>query len=148
MEQADSGVAGQTVQLHDPARGEGESQQAYRERQAKARKAVRSITGVGLGGGTSSRAQFRDSMRKSGTMGKRVRAADALEAAWASKRIPNWKGPRDEHGALTLIGKPYELEGVHPTSLEVVLEGWVDGEAFGYKVQRKWLAGVSAQRGF
>lgn len=46
------------------------------------------------------------------------------------------------------IGKVYELDGIHPTSRELVLEGWVDGEQFGYTVQRKWLAGVSAQRGY
>lgn len=55
---------------------------------------------------------------------------------------------RDDHGVVCLIGKPYELDGVHPTSREVVLEGWVDGEQFGYTVQRKWLAGIYAQRGY
>ena len=55
---------------------------------------------------------------------------------------------RDEHGAYTLIGRPYELENVHPASHEVVLTGWVDGDQFGYTVQRKWLAGISAQRGY
>jgi hypothetical protein len=55
---------------------------------------------------------------------------------------------RDDHGAFCLTGKPYSLEGVHPTSREVVLTGWVDGEQFGNTVQRKWLAGISAQRGY
>lgn len=55
---------------------------------------------------------------------------------------------RDDHGAFTLIGRRYELEGVHPTSRESVLTGWVDGDNFGYTVQRKWLAGISAQRGY
>jgi hypothetical protein len=59
-------------------------------------------------------------MKRSGTMGKRIRAADALEASWASKRIPNWKGPRDAHGAYTTTGT----------------------------AGRKWLAGISAQRGY
>jgi hypothetical protein len=77
-----------------------------------------------------------------------VRAYKALLAAWAAKRTTKWQGPRDEHGVVFLIGKPYALEGVHPTSRELVLEGWVDGEDYGYTVQRKWLAGISAQRGY
>lgn len=79
---------------------------------------------------------------------KKTRAYVALMAAWAQKRVVKWRGPRDDHGIVCLIGKPYELEGVHPTSRELVLEGWVEGEAFGYTVQRKWLAGISAQRGY
>ncbi|MES2634067.1 MAG: hypothetical protein V4669_13920 [Pseudomonadota bacterium] len=75
-------------------------------------------------------------------------ALHALYAAWASKRVPKWDGPRDDKGAVFLIGKPYALEGVHPSAHEVVLEGWVDGDDFGYTVQRKWLAGISAQRGY
>jgi hypothetical protein len=82
------------------------------------------------------------------TKARPVRAYVALMAASAQKRVPKWKGPRDEHGAVTLIGARYDLEGVHPTSREVVLGGWVDGEDFGYTVQRKWLAGISAQRGY
>lgn len=77
-----------------------------------------------------------------------IRAYKALMAAWAAKRVAKWQGPRDEHGVVFLIGKPYALEGAHPTSRELVLEGWVDGDEFGYTVQRKWLAGISAQRGY
>jgi hypothetical protein len=77
-----------------------------------------------------------------------IRAYVALGAAWASKRVPKWRGPRDDNGAVCLIGKPYDIEGMHPTSREVVLTGWVDGEDYGYTVQRKWLGGISAQRGF
>jgi hypothetical protein len=49
-----------------------------------------------------------------------LRAFAALMAAWASKRVPKWKGERDEHGAFTRVGPG----------------------------GRKWLAGVSAQRGY
>lgn len=55
---------------------------------------------------------------------------------------------RDEHGAITFVGKPYELIGVKPSSREFVIEGGSDhGERF-YTVRRIWLAGISAQRGF
>lgn len=81
------------------------------------------------------------------TKAHKTRAYVALAAAWAAKRITKAK-LRDEHGAFCLIGKRYDLEGVHPTSREVVLEGWVDGDQFGYTVQRKWLGGLSAQRGY
>jgi hypothetical protein len=50
----------------------------------------------------------------------RTRAYRALMKAWAQKRIPKWKGARDEHGAYTVVG----LTG------------------------RKWLGGISAQRGY
>lgn len=81
------------------------------------------------------------------TKGRKIRAYVALGAAWAAKRITKAK-LRDEHGAICLIGKRYDIEGIHPTSREVVLTGWVDGEQFGYTVQRKWLGGLSAQRGY
>ena len=60
----------------------------------------------------------------------KVRAADALTAAWAQKRITNWNGPRDEHGAYTLTGRSGQCH------------------ADGTEVRRKWLAGISAQRGY
>jgi hypothetical protein len=49
-----------------------------------------------------------------------VRAYKALLAAWAAKRVPKWEGKRDEHGAYTVVGF----------------------------MGRKWLAGISAQRGY
>lgn len=57
------------------------------------------------------------------------RAYVALMAAWASKRIPNWKGERDQEGAYTLTGMSLDRE---------------TGEV----IRRKWLAGISAQRGY
>jgi hypothetical protein len=104
--------------LHVPERLNDESREEYAARRARARTAVRAIIGKGLGGGISSRKQFRDAMRANGTMGKRIRAANALLAAWASKRVPNWKGGHDAAGAFTLTGRP----------------------------RRKWVAGISAQR--
>lgn len=135
------------MNLHSPERQQGETQQKYRERRAAARKAARAITGHGLGGGVGSRQALRDEMRKSGTMGKRTRAYVALMAAWAAKRVTKAK-LRDENGAITFVGKPYELIGVKPSSREFVIEGGSDhGERF-YTVRRVWLAGVSAQRGY
>lgn len=132
--------------VHIPQRLDGESFDAYRARRAQSHAINKANRTIGQGG-VSSRQQYRDSMRNSGTMGKRTRAYVALGAAWAAKRITKAK-LRDEHGAFCLIGKRYDLEGVHPSSREVVLEGWVDGDQFGYTVQRKWLGGISAQRGY
>jgi hypothetical protein len=41
-------------------------------------------------------------------------------AAWAQKRVVKWEGERDEHGAFTRVGT----------------------------AGKKWLAGISAQRGY
>lgn len=116
--------------IHAPERLPDETQQQYRERRKTSKAAARLITGHGLNGGVGSREQYRNDMRKSGTMGKRTRSYVALMAAWASKRIVNWKGLRDEHGAYTLVG----LGTIHAES--------------GRKWRRKWLAGISAQRGY
>lgn len=52
---------------------------------------------------------------------------------------------RDEHGAFTLIGCPYSLDGIKAGPHEHEIAGSTDGF---YVVRRKWLGGVSAQRGF
>lgn len=136
------------MSLHTPERLTGESFTDYKARRAASNQVGRDMQRDVNHGLANSRHNDRVAMRRSGTMGKRTRAYRALMAAWAQKRVPKWRGPRDDHGVVFLIGRPYELEGVHPTSRELVLEGWVDGDAFGYKVQRKWLAGISAQRGY
>jgi hypothetical protein len=104
---------------HNPARNEGESFSAYKARRAASNKTRRDAQRDPNHNLLNSRRKYRNDMRLSGTMGKRLRASDALMAAWAAKRVPNWKGARDEHGAYT------QLTG-----------------------GRKWLAGISAQRGF
>jgi hypothetical protein len=58
-----------------------------------------------------------------------MRAADALVAAWAQRRVTNWKGARDDAGAYTLVGRNAMPNGI------------TDG-------RRRWLAGISAQRGY
>lgn len=75
---------------------------------------------------------------------KKTRAYVALMAAWAQKRVTK-AAVRDEHGAYTLVGKPYELDGIKPGPHEHEHSGSSDGV---YVVQRKWLAGISAQRGY
>lgn len=73
--------------------------------------------------------------RRGGKPGNRIakarktRAYVALMAAWANKRVPNWKGEADAVGAYTFTG------------------GSIDRETGEY-IRRKWLAGISAQRGF
>lgn len=60
-----------------------------------------------------------------------TRAYVALCAAWAQKRITK-AALRDEHGAYTLVGSEY-----------IGVDG---GDT--YRPRRKWLAGISAQRGY
>jgi hypothetical protein len=56
---------------------------------------------------------------------------------------------RDEQGAYTCVGATYDVEGMAPdTSREHVTSSWVDGEDMGYTARRKWLGGISAQRGY
>jgi hypothetical protein len=106
--------------IHAPQRLEDESREQYKARRVASKLAGQRITGKGLSGGVASREQYRNDMRKSGAMGLRTRAYVALMAAWASKRIVNWNGARDEHGAYTITGSG----------------------------GRKWLGGISAQRGY
>lgn len=134
--------------LHQPERGENETFAEYRERRARSNVAAKRIAGHGLNGGTNSRESFRNSLRANGTMGLRTRASDALMAAWAQKRITKAKH-RDEHGAYTCVGSTYEVEGMAPdTNREHVTASWVDGPDMGYTARRKWVAGISAQRGY
>jgi hypothetical protein len=137
--------------LHTPERHPAESKAQYRARRALSKAVGRHVADHGLNRGTSSREQLRDSMRRNGTMGLRTTASDALMAAWAAKRVPKWNGPREEHGAYTTVGSVYELEGdgVEPSTREHVLGGGVGGGLPpSYTLRRKWLAGISAQRGF
>lgn len=82
------------------------------------------------------------------TKARPQRAYVALMAAWASKRITKPEH-RDEHGAYVCVGPLYEVEGMAPdTNREHVTASWVDGDDMGYTARRKWLAGVSEQRGY
>jgi hypothetical protein len=121
--------------MHSPARYENESFAAYKERRAKSNAAAHRIAGHGLSGGINSRQRYRDDMRKSGTMGKRIRASDALMAAWAAKRITKAKR-RDEKGAYTLTGRNLPVYGMHAWNRNVIV-GWTPG-------RRVWVGGVSA----
>jgi len=82
-----------------------------------------------------------------------MRAYVALMAAWAAKRIT--KAPlRDEHGAYTLTGSTYEMQAAEGATITPTAGEHVFGGTFGngghtdYAARRKWLAGISAQRGY
>lgn len=136
------------MNVHGPQRYEGESFSAYKARRAESNRINREAMRNPNHGVVGSRKQLRDNMRKSGTMGLRTRASDALMAAWASKRITN-AVLRDDHGAYVCVGATYEVEGMAPdTDREHVTSSWVHGEDMGYTARRKWLAGISAQRGY
>lgn len=69
---------------------------------------------------------------------------------WAKKRreaAPRVGGHmRDQHGAVTLIGPVVEfIGGVPRDSRFVEFGGSSDGDWWG---RRKWLGGISAQRGY
>ena len=81
-----------------------------------------------------------------------VRAYKALMDAWASRRATK-AALHDEHGAVTLVGSVYEMEGenLQPTSREYLFGGSVGPGGSGhtqYTARRIWLAGISAQRGY
>lgn len=92
---------------------------------------------------------------KHGDAGTRIgkarpqRAYRALMAAWAAQRVTKAR-PRDEHGAYTCVGPVYEVYGMNPDEGREHVIGAgkeSDGTVF-YSARRKWLAGISAQRGF
>mgnify|MGYP001577741599 CR=1 FL=1 len=117
------------MSVHTPQRLNGESQADYKARRKASNAIGRELTTIG-NGGVSSREKFRDSMRASGTMSKRIRAYVALMAAWAGKRITK-AAHRDEHGAFTYVGREKFSPDENPQH-----------------ARRMWLAGVSAQRGY
>ncbi len=116
------------MNIFDPVRHPTETQDQYRERRAAGNAAAKRVAGAHLNGGVSSRQQYRDSLRSSGAMGKRIRAYKALMNATASKRVTKAR-LRDENGAYTLVGR------------NAMPNGTTDG-------RRIWLAGISAQRGY
>jgi hypothetical protein len=135
--------------LHQPERGEHESFAAYKARRAASQKAVARVLAGAL--------------IDPRTLGKGRSSTDRERARVRAERPepPQPKFPRerkrkqhahqlhDEHGAYTLVGGTYEVEGIEPdTSREHVTSSWVDGEDFGYTARRKWLGGISAQRGY
>lgn len=96
---------------------------------------------------------------KAGKPGTRIakarpaRAYRALMAAWAQRRITKAK-LHDGHGAYTLTGACVERagRGLLPASREHLVGGIVAGKDAPmescFRVRRKWLAGISAMRGY
>lgn len=83
------------------------------------------------------------------TKARPQRAYVALMAAWAAKRITKARH-RDDHGAYTCVGPVYEVYGMNPDEGREHVIGAgkeSDGTAF-YSARRKWLGGISAQRGY
>lgn len=118
--------------IHAPQRYPFESMADYRERRAESRKISDRITLAGLAQTSqtpTSRQQLRDAQRRGGTMSKRRRFADVFTASLARKRaeVMPGHGHYDEHGFFTLVGKR---------------------DFFTNQAGRKWLAGISAQRGY
>jgi hypothetical protein len=87
------------------------------------------------------------------TKARPTRAYVALGAAWAQKRVTK-AALRDGHGAYTLTGATYEMQAAPGETIEPSSREHVFGGSFGngghtdYTARRKWLAGISAQRGY
>lgn len=73
------------------------------------------------------------------TKPRAVRAYVALMQAWASKRVTK-AVLQDEHGAYTVTGPMFFAPELSSDSRY--------HDAFNGYVRRKWLAGISAQRGY
>ncbi len=135
------------MNLHTPERGADETQAAYKLRRSLSRAAVRTMTLRGLGDqrkAPSSRQQLRDSQRANGN-GPRASFGPTLMKAFANLRAEAFPTacPRDEFGAYTLTG----FHGALPSIVGYNDSG--EGQVEMRDVpRRKWLAGISAQRGF
>ena len=135
------------MNLHTPERGANETQAAYKLRRSLSRAAVRSMTLRGIGDqrkAPSSRQQLRDSQRANGN-GPRASFGPTLMTAYSSLRaqaLPT-SLPRDDFGAYTLIG----FHGALPQIVRYTESGECEVEMREVP-RRKWLAGISAQRGF
>lgn len=116
------------MNIHTPERQPNESQAQYRERRAMSNSIAKSL-GAARNGGPSARQKLRDKQRENGNLrgvyGVGVVAAQSRRQRDALPKV----GQRDEHGAFTLVG-------AQPC------EPWQ-----GQK-RRKWLGGISAQRGY
>jgi hypothetical protein len=137
--------------MHNPQRREGESQKAYRERRAQSKRAADRIL-------RGTRLIDPRSLGKAPSSTDRERARTKAERPAAPgpkfqrERAHKSRGQhfRDERGAYTLTGSVYSVDGLKPDEKrEHVLSAGqeADGEPF-YTARRKWLAGVSAQRGY
>jgi hypothetical protein len=126
--------------LHNPARLPGESQADYRKRRAASKAHADRITCKGLGNQRriqSAREALRDKQRANGRGPRGVYGIGLLELQRRRnlKRIADTTPQhlRDEHGTFTLTGAArLVIESPFPARME----------------RRKWLAGISAQRGY
>jgi len=124
--------------LHNPARLPGESQDDYRKRRAASKAHADQITAKGLGNQRSipgAREALRDSQRENGRGPRAVYGLGLLQPQRKRnlQRIADTTPAdrRDEYGTFTLVGG-------HSARRIDQSKG----------PRRKWLAGISAQRGF
>lgn len=78
--------------------------------------------------------RHRDGTNRGGS--DKTRYVTGLQRHWAKKRraaLPKVGVLRDEHGSYTLIGRQVQGDAADHSD---------------YKPRRKWLAGISAQRGY
>lgn len=135
-----------------PQRLANESQHEYQARRAHAKQAVRAMRCVGLGDQrkeSSQREQTRDAARRRGTLkghyGSDIVSAQSTRNQMRGEAIHKL---RDDRGAYTLTGSEFSVFGMTAgAEVHVTSAGQDHGEPF-YTGRRKWLAGVSAQRGY
>lgn len=113
------------MNIHNPERLAGESQADYRRRQRASKRAAQSMTLArdhNQRGLPSQREQLRDQQRKNGKAPRGTFAFGVTNAAAVKRagKLAKSYPQRDEHGAYTVVGD----------------------------TRRKWLGGISAQRGY
>ncbi len=139
--------------LHNPARLPGESQADYDARRAKSKAHTDRITCKSLGNQRSipsARERLRNSQRANGRGPRAVYGLGLLEPQRQRnlKRIADTAPQhlRDDYGTFTLVGARHHghrgplqhMRSDHPALGAMSVQAG----------RRKWLAGISAQRGF
>lgn len=124
------------MNLHTPERQADETVEDYKARRAASKAAARAITAHGFGNQRklpSSREKLRDAQRQNGNGPSGVYSLGIVQPQRKrdQQRMQKIHTRRDEHGAFTLVGRRDTFAHAdHDDS------------------RRKWLAGISAQRGF
>lgn len=139
--------------LHNPARLPGESQADYRKRRAASKAHADRITCKGLGNQRrmpGNRESLRNSQRANGRGPRAVYGLGLLEPQRQRnlKRIADTTPQhlRDDHGTFTLTGAAHH--GHRGLIQAMRLDHPTLGPRSVWAGRRKWLAGISAQRGY
>lgn len=102
---------------------------------------------AGLGGGQTSRSHQRDVKRRNRTLHGTY--GEGLLQPQRRRNQAKQRGPRDENGAITLVGATVEFGDYRPDPARwFETGGGTHPDGFVVTARRIWLAGISAQRGY